>query len=283
MRKALGSILALLASLATAQAQPTVPDSSVGGIFLATPPTYSDRQVGIFQIDANGNLKITGGGASAPIFVTGNVASGATDSGNPVKIGGKYNAPAPTFTDGQRGDIQIGPRGSMFVTNEGRLTTYSAGRNNNTPAANTTDFLIIPGSSTKTVKLRKLVISFQATAAQGARGFLYKCSAAGSGGTTANLTSVPHDSTNAAATVTPFVYTANPAGICTQVGAIAQPLITWTAANAAQEKFVYDAAILNTQPVILRGAAEQIAFNLNGAAVPAGGVVQVEQITWTEE
>jgi hypothetical protein len=37
----------------------------------------------------------------------GNVASGATDSGNPVKIGGVYNSSAPTLTNGQRGDLQL--------------------------------------------------------------------------------------------------------------------------------------------------------------------------------
>ena len=38
---------------------------------------------------------------------TGNVASGATDSGNPVKVGGVYNTSAPTLTNGQRGDGQM--------------------------------------------------------------------------------------------------------------------------------------------------------------------------------
>ena len=43
------------------------------------------------------------------------MASGATDSGNPVKVGAKYNSTLPTLTDGQRGDIQIGTRGSINV------------------------------------------------------------------------------------------------------------------------------------------------------------------------
>lgn len=46
----------------------------------------------------------------------GNVASGATDSGNPVKVGGKYNATAPTLTDGQRGDVQLDVNGNLKVT-----------------------------------------------------------------------------------------------------------------------------------------------------------------------
>lgn len=47
--------------------------------------------------------------------VSGDVASAATDSGNPVKVGAKYNSTQPTFTDGQRGDLQIDSRGNVRV------------------------------------------------------------------------------------------------------------------------------------------------------------------------
>ena len=56
------------------------------------------------------------GGTAGNNVVVGNVASGATDSGNPVKVGGKYNATRPTLTDGQRGDAQVDSRGATFVT-----------------------------------------------------------------------------------------------------------------------------------------------------------------------
>lgn len=48
-----------------------------------------------------------------PISVGGTVASGATDSGNPVKAGGVYNSSAPTFTSGQRGDLQLDASGRL--------------------------------------------------------------------------------------------------------------------------------------------------------------------------
>jgi hypothetical protein len=47
--------------------------------------------------------------------VTGNVASGAADSGSPVKVGGVYNSTIPTFANGQRGDLQVGTRGGLHV------------------------------------------------------------------------------------------------------------------------------------------------------------------------
>lgn len=46
---------------------------------------------------------------------TGNVASAAADSGNPVKIGGIYQTTLPTFTTGQRGDAQVDSKGNLRV------------------------------------------------------------------------------------------------------------------------------------------------------------------------
>ena len=42
-------------------------------------------------------------------------AAGATDTGNPVKVGGVYNTTQPTLTDGQRGNLQLGSRGAVMV------------------------------------------------------------------------------------------------------------------------------------------------------------------------
>lgn len=51
-----------------------------------------------------------------PGVIAGNIASSATDAGNPVKVGGRYNVTSPTFTDGQRGDVQLDSRGNLRVT-----------------------------------------------------------------------------------------------------------------------------------------------------------------------
>ena len=44
------------------------------------------------------------------------VASGSADSGNPVKVGGVYNATPPTLDDGDRGDMQVDVNGNVKVT-----------------------------------------------------------------------------------------------------------------------------------------------------------------------
>lgn len=46
----------------------------------------------------------------------GGVASGAADSGNPHKIGGKYSASPITLTDGNRGDLQLDVNGYVKTT-----------------------------------------------------------------------------------------------------------------------------------------------------------------------
>lgn len=42
-----------------------------------------------------------------PAEIVGSVASGSTDTGKPVKVGGKYSASVVTLTDGQRGDLNM--------------------------------------------------------------------------------------------------------------------------------------------------------------------------------
>lgn len=73
----------------------------------AATPTVPDNTTVEPQCDASGQLLTSANGS---------VASGATDSGNPVKVGGVYNSTKPTLTNGQRGDLNLGSRGSLHVS-----------------------------------------------------------------------------------------------------------------------------------------------------------------------
>lgn len=68
-------------------------------------------------VGPNNPLPVTpvgsGGGTQE---VQGNVAAGATDSGNPVKTGGVYTTPAPTLTNGQRGNTQLDVNGNTLTS-----------------------------------------------------------------------------------------------------------------------------------------------------------------------
>lgn len=76
--------------------------------------TFADAAVNL-QCDASGaNCQpVT---AANPVPTGGTVAAGAADSGNPVKIGGRYSVTAPTLTDGQRGDLLIGVRSQAIMS-----------------------------------------------------------------------------------------------------------------------------------------------------------------------
>lgn len=50
--------------------------------------------------------------ATANLISGGNVAAGATDSGNPVKVGGVFNLTPPAYTDGQRTNFQTDSMGN---------------------------------------------------------------------------------------------------------------------------------------------------------------------------
>ena len=62
----------------------------------------------------SGNVSI-----GAPVTVIGSIASGDPDSDTyVVKIGTQYNATQPTFTDGDRGELQIDSRGGLKIVGD---------------------------------------------------------------------------------------------------------------------------------------------------------------------
>lgn len=88
------------------------------GLTTAGGGTYVDVKVnpsGALTVDATQSGTWTVQQGTPPWSTVGNVASGASDSGNPIKVGGVFNTTPPTFTTGQRGDIQISSRGSITV------------------------------------------------------------------------------------------------------------------------------------------------------------------------
>lgn len=68
----------------------------------------------VLLVGPNGEAILTASGLS--VVSAGNVAAGAADSGNPVKVGGKYTVTEPTLADGQRGDMSLDANGRQRVT-----------------------------------------------------------------------------------------------------------------------------------------------------------------------
>lgn len=65
-------------------------------------------------VDDIGRLKIVVD--SGAVTVTGNITAEDADSGNPVKVGGKYDAALPTLTDGDRGNLQLTVNGALHTS-----------------------------------------------------------------------------------------------------------------------------------------------------------------------
>lgn len=66
------------------------------------------------HVDPSGNL-VTAPLSTGVQKVEGNVAGGAADSGNPVKVAGVYNSTLPTYTNGQRAELQLSSKGIAFA------------------------------------------------------------------------------------------------------------------------------------------------------------------------
>lgn len=106
-------------------------------------PPYTGNTSGTDSAAILNNLNDINSALSSGSANGGNVASGATDSGNPVKIGGVYNSTPPTVTTGQRVDMQTDSRGSLHTV------IYS--QDSNTPAP--VGFMTVDGISNATAGL----------------------------------------------------------------------------------------------------------------------------------
>jgi hypothetical protein len=102
---AASSIRVSLASDSTGQVTLATGANTIGAL-------TANQSVNAAQI---GGTNTVTGGASGLLAVGGNAASGASDSANPVKVGGVFNTTQPTVTNAQRVDFQTTNRGAQIV------------------------------------------------------------------------------------------------------------------------------------------------------------------------
>jgi hypothetical protein len=121
-----GSVVALLKALYASFIAPTPAGTNViGGVTVADGSNSAEgAKADAAYADSTGAasgsivalLKGAYVGLKGVLTVGGNIASGSADSGNPVKIGGKYNSAPGSLSDGQRGDAQLDLKGSLKTT-----------------------------------------------------------------------------------------------------------------------------------------------------------------------
>lgn len=193
--------------------------------------------------------------------------------------------PTPNGSGTAPGAVQMVVRADGQAVPDNSLATYSVGANNLVPAATARELFVVPGSATKTIRIRRIAVSAEATAIGGLRANVSRCSASPTAGATVvNFTVSPHDSTDGAATIQPWYYgSANPTTPATCSASWLGIYLTFVAANTNQDRFVYETGLRNEKAITLRGTSDFLIFSFAGAAVPAGGVVHIENIKWTEE
>lgn len=158
------------------------------------------------------------------------------------------------------------------VENTGnRAATFAGAAKNFTLAATPTDVCILNGSATKTVYVTKVSVTGLKTTAGFSQVVLFKRTAANTGGTAVGTTEVAFDTAGDAPTAAMQHYTANPTpGAGTQVYSnymsFNAPAGT---ADIAPHVITYGAAI-PSQYMILRGTAQGLAVNLDGATLTGG-------------
>jgi hypothetical protein len=104
---------------------------SVGGSSIALGQTTMANSLPITIASNQSALSVTATGGdltSGNQQIQGNIESGSTDFGNPVKVGGVYNATNPTVTTGQRVDFQTDSRGNLKVvpTSGSNIASFGA-------------------------------------------------------------------------------------------------------------------------------------------------------------
>jgi hypothetical protein len=155
---------------------------------------------------------------------------------------------------------------AAFVPESG-LPSYSASAVVSS-AASATDIAILNGNATNTVLLTEIRVSCTQSTAGIVQLHIIKRSTANSGGTSSGMTEVPDDSAYSAASSAGLTYTANPTP-GTTVGDLDVVKLGCMATGTAAPNDIY-IANFRQKPIVLRGTAQGVAVNLNGATVSGG-------------
>jgi hypothetical protein len=180
--------------------------------------------------------------------------------------------------------LLVDANNSLFV-NLGSLAAYHAAVIGVAPVATPTDFLQIIGSATKTCRIKRIALNGVATANGNMPVTLVRRSTLGTKGT-ATVTAISpgqHDTRDAAPTMSiGYVQTANWTTVGTTaglLGATRMNLGVTATGVVPQTEFNFSRAW--DKPLYLRGTSDYLYVNLAGAAVPAGGLIDIE-VEWEE-
>lgn len=170
-----------------------------------------------------------------------------------------------------------------IVSTDGPAQTYYFASKDFAPVATPTAYILVQGSATKTIRIRKVRLTGAATAYGEMKVKLALWTTAGTAGSAvlAGITGTKADSSNSAATaVVSTVGTANytTEGTNTLISCSRLdfgPLTTDATSSAAPPREWFFGTG-GDQAIVLRGTSQYLAIGGDGDAVPSGGVIDFE-------
>ena len=190
---------------------------------------------------------------------------------------------------GLTSDLQLDNTNFLPVSNaDKQKNTYSISFSKVAGVATTaTDYLVISGSATKTIKIQKIhYTAYSTTANTLVPVTLLLRSTANAGGTVVARTPIRHDQSSPAATATCNTYTVNPTTPGTLIGSIRGDNMLSIVGTSGSNTIGMNHTRMHDfttggQEIVLRGVAQSLALNLNGASV--AGISFSVEIQFTEE
>lgn len=168
---------------------------------------------------------------------------------------------------------------TLAYDNSTMKPTYSAFVANIAAVSTQSDMCSLSGSSTKTIKVRRIFFGNTPTGAYTEPVTILKRSTAYTAGAGAAISKVAYDTSNAASTVNMAeVWTSAPT-VGTLIGVLTDVPISFGISTSLNVQPVFTFGQLG-QPIVLRGVAQQVAINLSGVTLT--GTVSCG-FEWTEE
>lgn len=199
-------------------------------------------------------------------------ASASADTGI-FALGVRADAPVAAGTTNANGDysqVSVNKWGAVqTVPMQHTARSYAGSVSALASVASATDIATITGNASTTVYVTRITISATQTTGGQVRVDLVKRSAANTAGSSASITAIPLDATDAAASATLLSYTANPTPGAA-VGTVKTALIAvGGTTSTTSDVQVFDFGI-NGKPLTLSGTAQVLAVNLAGVTVTGG-------------
>lgn len=169
----------------------------------------------------------------------------------------------------------------LLIEDEGQRATFNYAVQAFSPVATPTAFVVVQGSATKVVRIKKIRVGGVATANGNMQLQIQRWSTAGTLGSAVltGLTAVKQDVNDVAATaVVSTVGTANytTQGTGSTIPLVADRVCLATTATGTPCPITFDFSTRSDKPLTLRGTSDYIVLSGNGSAVPSGGALDIQ-------